>query len=355
MSLAKCPSLALGGPCPQGALGGVPVWTGRAHLFVVLEVPQDRAVRGRSPGPSVGGTWWDGAPWGRQLQTSRQMLGCRWGAGGRAGCGRGPPWGQWCPCSGRGTQPAVPSLGAASGLSCVSCSALSGDRQSRLAGHDAPVPGPHRGQRHHQVGALQSTRGGTGSEGTQPPTWLTAAPAGPSGCRGRVGRAPGGLTRFLGLRLRFSMKRCSSAGGQDPGVSRSKTPGSPTPSLSADQAAGSPLLPLDAAGLSQGDVSHQDEAAASGAGRVDAQAKPTSKEPAPAPAPFVPFSGGGQRLGGPSGSAKSVVSPSAKLPKSFSSPGGPSKPKKSRPGQEPPPEPEPVRSGLGGGVLPPGH
>ncbi|XP_072601844.1 tether containing UBX domain for GLUT4 isoform X4 [Vulpes vulpes] len=141
--------------------------------------------------------------------------------------------------------------------------------------------------------------------------------------------------------IRFSMKRCSSAGGQDPGVSRSKTPGSPTPSLSADQAAGSPLLPLDAAGLSQGDVSHQDEAAASGAGRVDAQAKPTSKEPAPAPAPFVPFSGGGQRLGGPSGSAKSVVSPSAKLPKSFSSPGGPSKPKKSRPGQEPPPEPEP--------------
>lgn len=269
------------------------------------------------------------------------------------GGGWGPPWGQWCPCSGRGTQPAVPSLGAASGLSCVSCSVLSGDRQSRLAGHDAPVPGPHWGQRHHQVGALQSTRGEPGLRERTPPTWLEAAPAGPSGYRGRVGQAPGGLICFLGLRLRFSMKRCSSAGGQDPGVSRSKTPGSPTPSLSADQAAGSPLLPLDPAGLSQGDVSHHDEAATSGTGHVDAQAKPTSKEPTPAP--FVPFSGGGQRLGGPSGSTKSVVSPSAKLPKSFSSPGGPSKPKKSRPGQEPPPEPEPVRSGLGRGVLPPGQ
>ncbi|XP_021536576.1 tether containing UBX domain for GLUT4 isoform X2 [Neomonachus schauinslandi] len=134
--------------------------------------------------------------------------------------------------------------------------------------------------------------------------------------------------------IRFSMKRCSSAG-----VARSKAPGSLTVSLSADQAAGSPLLPLDSAGLSQGDVSHQDEAGISGAGCVDAQAKQISTEPAPAP--FVPFSGGGQRLGGSSGSARSLMSPSAKLPKSFSSPGGPSEPKKSRPGQEPRPEPEP--------------
>ncbi|VCW76688.1 unnamed protein product [Gulo gulo] len=124
--------------------------------------------------------------------------------------------------------------------------------------------------------------------------------------------------------IRFAMKRCGSAG-----VSRSKAPGSPTASLSADQAAGSPLPPLDSAGLSRGDVSHQDEADISGAGHVDAPAKQISKEPAPAP--FVPFSGGGQRLGGPSGSARSLMSPSAKLPKSFSSPGGPSKPKKSRP------------------------
>ncbi|GAB5581429.1 tether containing UBX domain for GLUT4 isoform X6 [Prionailurus iriomotensis] len=107
--------------------------------------------------------------------------------------------------------------------------------------------------------------------------------------------------------IRFAMKRRN----QEPGVSRTKTPGSPAPSLSADQATGGPLLPLNSVGLSQGDVSHQDEV------------------------------GGGQRLGGSSGSARSLTSPSAKPPKSFSSPGGPSKPKKSRPGQEPGSEPEP--------------
>ncbi|VFV31382.1 Hypothetical predicted protein [Lynx pardinus] len=138
--------------------------------------------------------------------------------------------------------------------------------------------------------------------------------------------------------IRFAMKRRN----QEPGVSRTKTPGSPAPSLSADQATGGPLLPLNSVGLSQGDVSHQDEVGTSGASRVDAPAKQISKEPAPAP--FVPFSGGGQRLGGSSGSARSLTSPSAKPPKSFSSPGGPSKPKKSRPGQEPGSEPEPVRS-----------
>ncbi|XP_059991283.1 tether containing UBX domain for GLUT4 isoform X1 [Lagenorhynchus albirostris] len=146
--------------------------------------------------------------------------------------------------------------------------------------------------------------------------------------------------------IRFSMKRHDSTGRQEPGVSWSRSPGSPTPSLSADQAASSPLFPLNSAELSQGDVNHQDEAASPGAGRVDglgpkpvdAQAKQISKEPTPAP--FVPFSGGGQRLGGPSGSVRPVMSSSAKLPKSFSSPAGPSQPKKSRPGQEPQPEPE---------------
>ncbi|XP_061030871.1 tether containing UBX domain for GLUT4 isoform X2 [Eubalaena glacialis] len=146
--------------------------------------------------------------------------------------------------------------------------------------------------------------------------------------------------------IRFSMKRHDSTGKQEPGVSWSKSPESPTPSLLADQAASSPLFPLNSAGLSQGDVSHQDEAARRGAGRVDglgpkpvdAQAKQISKEPTPAP--FVPFSGGGQRLGGPSGSVRPLMSSSAKLPKSFSSPAGPSQPKKLRPGQEPQPEPE---------------
>nr|KAF6454787.1 ASPSCR1 tether for SLC2A4, UBX domain containing [Rousettus aegyptiacus] len=147
--------------------------------------------------------------------------------------------------------------------------------------------------------------------------------------------------------IRFAMRQCDSAVPQEPGVSWSKSLGSPDPSLPAEQAAGCPPLPLSSSGLSQGDVSRQHGAGPLGAGHVDglgpepadAQAEPTSEEPGPAP--FVPFSGGGQRLGGPSGSARCLVSPSAKLPKSFSSPGGPSEPKKSRPGQEPQPEPEP--------------
>nr|KAF6415002.1 ASPSCR1 tether for SLC2A4, UBX domain containing [Molossus molossus] len=114
--------------------------------------------------------------------------------------------------------------------------------------------------------------------------------------------------------IRFAMRQCDSAVQQEPGVSWSKSPGSP-------------LLPLDSAGLSRGDVSRQDE--------VGAQEKQIPKEPIPGP--FVPFSGGGQRLGGPCGSARCLMSPSAKLPKTFSSPGGPSKPKKSRPLPEPEP------------------
>ncbi|XP_019517471.1 PREDICTED: tether containing UBX domain for GLUT4 isoform X2 [Hipposideros armiger] len=146
--------------------------------------------------------------------------------------------------------------------------------------------------------------------------------------------------------IRFAMRRCNSAIKQEPGGSWSESPGSPTPSLSAEQAASSPLLPLSPTGLSQGDVSRQDQADASGASHVDglgpepasAQAKQISKQPTPTC--FVPFSGGGQRLGGPSSSARCLMSPSAKLPKSFSSPGGPSKPKKLRPGQAPQLEPE---------------
>ncbi|KAM5216951.1 tether containing UBX domain for GLUT4 isoform 4-T4 [Hipposideros larvatus] len=146
--------------------------------------------------------------------------------------------------------------------------------------------------------------------------------------------------------IRFAMRRCNSAIKQEPGGSWSESPGSPTPSLSAEQAASSPLLPLSPTGLSQGDVSRQDQADASGASHVDglgpepasSQAKQISKQPTPTC--FVPFSGGGQRLGGPSSSARCLMSPSAKLPKSFSSPGGPSKPKKLRPGQAPQLEPE---------------
>uniref|UniRef100_A0A8D0N8P0 UBX domain-containing protein n=1 Tax=Sus scrofa TaxID=9823 RepID=A0A8D0N8P0_PIG len=112
----------------------------------------------------------------------------------------------------------------------------------------------------------------------------------------------------------------------------SRLRGSPAPPLAASPACGlgvgHPALCCGCGGCSR-----------DGLGSVDAQAKTVGR--GPAPAPFVPFSGGGQRLGGPCGAARPLVSPSAKPPKSFSSPAGPSKPKKSRPGQEPQQEPEP--------------
>lgn len=121
-----------------------------------------------------------------------------------------------------------------------------------------------------------------------------------------------------------------------------KPPGSPVSSLSADQASCSPLLPLSSADLSQGDIGQEEEVGPAGSPNTsDAQAKQLPTEPAPAT--FVPFSGGGHRLGGPPGSVRPAVSSSAKLPKSFYSLGGPSKPKKLKPGQEPSREPEQVR------------
>ncbi|XP_054449238.1 tether containing UBX domain for GLUT4 isoform X2 [Pteronotus mesoamericanus] len=147
--------------------------------------------------------------------------------------------------------------------------------------------------------------------------------------------------------IRFAMRPRGSSARPEPGVSRTSSPASPASALPAQQAAGSPLLPLDPAGLSRGDVSRRDEAGASGAGRMDGPGrKPVDAPVQPTPqgpplAPVVPFSGGGQRLGGACGSARRLTSPSAKLPKSFSGPGGPSQPKKSRPPLEPEPEPEP--------------
>lgn len=141
--------------------------------------------------------------------------------------------------------------------------------------------------------------------------------------------------------IRFVMKQCDSTGKQEPGATESKTPGSLVSSTSATQATGGPLLPLKSEELSSGDLSCQDEAGTVETSLTgepgDAQAQQSTKKPGPAA--FVPFSGGGQRLGGPSQSAGSPVSPSARSPKSSSSPGGPSKPKKSRPGEEPQLEP----------------
>lgn len=154
---------------------------------------------------------------------------------------------------------------------------------------------------------------------------------------------------------RFVIKQCDTVGKQEPIAVRSKAPGSPISSMSADQASSSPLLPLNSGEFSRGDLNHQGDAntseasLGSGPKPADAQTKQSTKESASAP--FVPFSGGGQRLGGPSGSLRSLTSHSAKSLKSSSGSGGPSKPKKSKPGEEPQQEPEPVRSILRPGAF----
>uniref|UniRef100_A0A2I3RXN6 ASPSCR1 tether for SLC2A4, UBX domain containing n=1 Tax=Pan troglodytes TaxID=9598 RepID=A0A2I3RXN6_PANTR len=132
--------------------------------------------------------------------------------------------------------------------------------------------------------------------------------------------------------IRFVMKRYDPVG---------KTPGSLGSSASAGQAAASAPLPLESGELSRGDLSHREDADTSGPCCEHTQEKQSTR--APAPAPFVPFSGGGQRLGGPPGPTRPLTSSSAKLPKSLSSPGGPSKPKKSKSGQDPQQEQEQER------------
>lgn len=144
--------------------------------------------------------------------------------------------------------------------------------------------------------------------------------------------------------LRFVMKCCDPV---------DKTPGSlgsSVSSVSAGQAAASTSLPLESGELSRGDLSRWEDADTSGPCCEDTQEKQSTR--AHAPAPFVPFSGGGQRLGGPPGPTRPLTSSSVTLPKSLSSPGGPSKPKKSKSGQDPQQErePEPVKGALGLGA-----
>uniref|UniRef100_A0A2K5ZAD2 ASPSCR1 tether for SLC2A4, UBX domain containing n=1 Tax=Mandrillus leucophaeus TaxID=9568 RepID=A0A2K5ZAD2_MANLE len=132
--------------------------------------------------------------------------------------------------------------------------------------------------------------------------------------------------------IRFVMKCCDPV---------DKTPGSlgsSVSSVSAGQAAASTSLPLESGELSRGDLSRWEDADTSGPCCEDTQEKQSTR--APAPAPFVPFSGGGQRLGGPPGPTRPLTSSSVTLPKSLSSPGGPSKPKKSKSGQDPQQEQE---------------
>ncbi|XP_012590201.1 PREDICTED: tether containing UBX domain for GLUT4 [Condylura cristata] len=130
--------------------------------------------------------------------------------------------------------------------------------------------------------------------------------------------------------IRFAMKQ-DSAGEPEPGVSQSKAPGSPARDPPAEQAPGGP---------NQGDQGCEEAPGTAGGGPLQGPGpEPTGVQVARAPpTAFVPFSGGGQRLGGPLapvGPPTPPASGSASPPGSSSSPGGPSKPKKPKPGQEP--------------------
>ncbi|KAL4687540.1 hypothetical protein H8959_019668, partial [Pygathrix nigripes] len=143
-----------------------------------------------------------------------------------------------------------------------------------------------------------------------------------------------GLTRGSAT-IRFVMK-CYDPVDKTPG-----SLGSSVSSVSAGQASASTSLPLESGELSRGDLSRWEDADTSGPCCEDTQEKQSTR--APAPAPFVPFSCGGQRLGGPPGPTRPLTSSSVTLPKSLSSPGGPSKPKKSKSGQDPQQEQEQER------------
>ncbi|KAM6403647.1 tether containing UBX domain for GLUT4 isoform 2-T2 [Rhynochetos jubatus] len=103
-------------------------------------------------------------------------------------------------------------------------------------------------------------------------------------------------------------------------------------------------VPLPQANIFPKDLDHRDVAMSSSSctDKQDSigESHPSLTEPwpssAPESTPFVPFSGGGQRLGGSSVAVPSpgLDTPSSKLPTTFSSPGGPSKPKKSKSSQE---------------------
>ncbi|XP_038598790.1 tether containing UBX domain for GLUT4 isoform X2 [Tachyglossus aculeatus] len=116
--------------------------------------------------------------------------------------------------------------------------------------------------------------------------------------------------------IRFTLKKGESPEAREPVAPGTEAPGPSGPDPRA----------ADGAAPSQ-----------SSAG-PDRQPDGRASDGEPAPTPSSPFGGRGWRLGGPPGAADPLEASAAKQPPNRSSPGGPSKPKKSRPGQEEPPE-----------------
>ncbi|XP_010157631.1 PREDICTED: tether containing UBX domain for GLUT4, partial [Eurypyga helias] len=141
--------------------------------------------------------------------------------------------------------------------------------------------------------------------------------------------------------VRVVMKKCSSPGQEEAaGTVVQCEELAATPSFTG----GAVDVPLPQANTFPKDLDHRDVAVSSSSctDKQDAigESQASLEEPwpssVPESVPFVPFFGDGQRLGGSSVAAPSpgLDTPSSKLPTTFSSPGGPSKPKKSKNSQE---------------------
>lgn len=142
------------------------------------------------------------------------------------------------------------------------------------------------------------------------------------------------------------MKKCGSSGGEE-AVGAVVPCNEPTVRQGSMEEAVD--VPLPQASTFPKDLEHRDGAVSlnSCTHKQDSiKDSPASLEeprhsPEPEPAPFVPFFGDGEHLGD-----SPVAVPSSKLPTTFSSPGGPSKPKKSKNCQELRKEQEQVRENV---------
>ncbi|NXD02866.1 ASPC1 protein, partial [Certhia familiaris] len=132
--------------------------------------------------------------------------------------------------------------------------------------------------------------------------------------------------------VRVVMKKCSSSGGEEV-VGATVPCNEPTVRQGSMEEAVD--VPLPQANTFPKDLEHKDVAIPlnSYTHKQDSIKDPSLEElchsPEPKPTPFVPFFGDGEHLVG-----SSVAAPSSKLPTTFSSPAGPSKPKKSKNSQE---------------------
>ncbi|NXX95472.1 ASPC1 protein, partial [Centropus bengalensis] len=149
-----------------------------------------------------------------------------------------------------------------------------------------------------------------------------------------------GLTSGTAI-IRVVLKKCSSS-GQEEAVGAMVRCNEPP--VSSGSTEGAEDVPLPQANTFPKDLDHMDVAMSleSCTDKQDLNREPDASleeqwpSSKPEPAPFVPFSEDGQRLGDSSVAAPSLGldSPSSQLPTVLSSPGGPSKPKKSKNSQE---------------------